>query len=67
LAVAQKMRQTSGTIFSVFSTLSGWKPSPRKMMKLWPVPRAVAFILASSVMLGSVPVQRTSRKRRTKQ
>ena len=35
------------------------EPSPRKTMKVCPAPMAVAFFLASSIMAGSVPDQRT--------
>ena len=58
LAVAQKIRQTSGTVLTALSTLTG-KPPVRKMMKQCPAPMARAFFLAISIRASSLPVRRT--------
>jgi hypothetical protein len=42
LAVAQKIRHTSGTVLTAFSTFTG-KALPRKIRNVWPAPMACAF------------------------
>src|SRR3989304_3659689 len=59
LAVAQKIRQTSGTALTAFSTLIG-KALPSRIRKTWPAPIAWALVAACAVNAGSVPLERTS-------
>src|SRR6516164_3129364 len=55
------MRQTSGTARTAASTLTGKKPSPRKIRKVWPAPMASALSRASARAVSSLPDQRTRR------
>src|ERR1700722_18241469 len=55
------MRQTSGTARTAASTLTGKKPSPRKIRKVWPAPMAKALSRARARAASSLPDQRTSR------
>jgi hypothetical protein len=52
------MRQTSGTVFTAFSTLIG-NPSRRNTMNECPAPIACAFRCASAIRSSSLPAQRT--------
>lgn len=55
-AVAQKMRQTSGTILIEFRTFSGKKPSPKIKKKVCPAAIADAFFTARDFKTSSVPL-----------
>src|SRR5262245_37660117 len=59
-AVAQKIRQTSGTVLIAFNTLTGNPPSSATT-NTWPAAIACALRTATSTSARSLPLRRTSR------